>query len=108
VLGSGGIILALAEIDRATPLRIPSLLALLGEASFSIYLVHFSVITISVIMLRKLGIAPGLAPWLLCATLGVVAGLIFDRFLDQPIQRWARRRRAMILSHVTSVLATHS
>jgi peptidoglycan/LPS O-acetylase OafA/YrhL len=97
VIGAGIIILALAELDRAETLPIPRSLISLGKASFAIYLVHFSVITLTALIFRKLGAPATWTFWLLCAISGVGAGLAFDQLVDQPIQQWSRQHKTLIL-----------
>jgi len=96
-LGAGMVIVALVRMEQAGRLRVPNLLVTLGGASYAIYLVHFSIITL---------FAAALVHWrvpvtdVLCAAVAasaVIAGLLFDRIVDQPIQRWLRQRKVEML-----------
>ena len=96
-LGSGLIILALVRLEQAGRINVPGFLQQLGGASYAIYIVHFSVITVLAAILAHLRVP--VMDWLClaCAATGVVGGLMFDRLLDRPIQRWLRRRKPAIL-----------
>jgi peptidoglycan/LPS O-acetylase OafA/YrhL len=96
-LASGLMILALVRLEQAGRWRTPSLLVRLGGASYAIYLVHFSVITLGAGLLRRLGVPGTDVICLATAATGVLAGVAFDRLVDQPIQRWLRRRKRSIL-----------
>lgn len=93
-IGGGLIILTMALLDLSGRLPRWRLLVYLGDASYSIYLVHFSVITLLSGALLRVGTVPmGTAVYLAVATAGVLAGIAFHRLVDQPIQRALRRLR---------------
>ena len=72
----------------------PSILVRMGGASYAIYMVHYSVITLlGVIVMRKLHWPVTDALCLVCAAIGIACGLVFDRMFDRPIQRALRRRK---------------
>lgn len=96
-LGAGAIILALVRLEQAGRFRVPDLLVLLGGASYAIYLVHYSAITVLAAVLARAGLAITDPLCLACAALGVIAGLAFDRVADRPIQRWLRQRKVALL-----------
>jgi exopolysaccharide production protein ExoZ len=84
---SGAIIAGASLLELGRRLVLPRSLAVLSAATFSIYLVNFSVITLATRALILAGLAPtsnGLAFAL--AALGVGAGLAFHQFVDLPIQ----------------------
>jgi peptidoglycan/LPS O-acetylase OafA/YrhL len=90
--GAGFMILALALRESRAVIRVPSTLLWLGEASYAIYLVHYSVITFAAVMLLRLSFIPVTNVVLLgCVFLGVGAGGAFHLWLDRPIQRALRR-----------------
>ena len=71
----------------------PNILFLLGGASYAIYLVHFSAITLMAVALIRFRLVPmNDAVFLAVAAFGVAAGVAFDRMVDQPLQRLLRRR----------------
>jgi peptidoglycan/LPS O-acetylase OafA/YrhL len=89
---SGAIILAASTLERQGHLRAPNLLVWLGGASYAIYLVHYSVITLCAVILLKLGWIPINDIVLIAVSLlGLVAGAAFYGFVDQPIQTRLRR-----------------
>ncbi len=94
---AGLIILALVRLEQAGHWRAPNLLVRVGGASYAIYLVHFSIITLCAGVLAHLGMAGSDVACLATAMVGVAGGLVFDRLLDQPIQRWLRRCKPAIL-----------
>ena len=96
-LGAGAMILALVRLEQAQWLRVPGVLVRLGGASYAIYLVHFSTITLLAAILTRLDLVGGDWLCLACAVAGVLAGLIFDFVIDRPIQRWLRQQKAAIL-----------
>lgn len=64
-------------------------LAILGDASYSIYLCHWPVV---VILAKTVGARPS---WLftpLASVAAVGVGLLFWRFVEQPMLRWGRRK----------------
>lgn len=97
-LGAGAMILALVQLERTGSLGVPKILVFLGGASYSIYLVHFSVITLFAHVARSFGLEATDLMCLLGALVGVAAGAIFDITLDKPIQRWLRRRKKAVLN----------
>jgi peptidoglycan/LPS O-acetylase OafA/YrhL len=92
-LGAGNIILGLVRLEQSGRLRIPKFIMLLGGASYSIYLVNYSVITLSVSLLARTKTLPMNGVMSLCVlVLTVAVGLAFDRVIDQPVQRFLRRK----------------
>jgi len=70
----------------------------LGDASYSIYLVHFSVITQISGLLLALRIVPmGTIVYLAVGGFGVLAGCAFHILIDQPIQRVLRRAKSYLV-----------
>jgi exopolysaccharide production protein ExoZ len=93
-IASAVLIAAFARLEQAGRIRVPSILVRLGGASYAIYMVHYSVITLlGVIIMRKLHWPVTDALCLVCAAIGIACGLVFDRVLDRPIQRALRRRK---------------
>jgi len=89
------VILALVERERSGRLRVPRFVAVLGRASYSIYLVHLIAIGIT---FKFLSVAIRLTPawsflvWALLCTTGLIAGIAASIWLEQPIIRFARKR----------------
>jgi peptidoglycan/LPS O-acetylase OafA/YrhL len=83
--------LGLVEFERRGQLRVYAWLALLGDASYSIYLVHYPVLYAiaprAAIFLPQHHIAL-LPAAILLTLLSVAAGLIFHLLLERPLLRW--------------------
>jgi exopolysaccharide production protein ExoZ len=92
--GSFLIILALVERERLGRLKVPRFLAVMGRASYSIYLVHLIAIGIT---FKFLSMAIRLAPawsfliWALLCTTALTAGILASIWLEQPLIRFARK-----------------
>ncbi len=88
------VILALVERERSGRLTVPRFMAVLGRASYSVYLVHLIAIGIT---FKFLAMAFALAPswsiaiWILLCTAGLAGGILASIWLEQPIIRLARR-----------------
>jgi len=95
-IGFASLILAGALLDRTGRLRLPSWLLFLGDASYSVYLVHSGVISLLVIVLKKAGayevIPAGILFWpiFLAATL---AGCAAYLAVEKPILRFFQQKR---------------
>lgn len=89
------IILALVERERSNALKVPRFMAVLGRASYAIYLVHLIAIGIT---FKFLSMAIRLTPswsflvWALLCAMGLIAGITASILLEQPVIRFARKR----------------
>jgi peptidoglycan/LPS O-acetylase OafA/YrhL len=89
------VILALVERERSGRLRVPRFMAVLGRASYSVYLVHLIAIGIT---FKLLSMAVRLTPswsllvWALLCTMGLTAGILASIWLEQPVIRFVRKR----------------
>lgn len=96
-LGSMLVILGVVGAERAGDLRIPSLLRLLGDASYSIYLVHMPLLSVMARGLRATGLHFGEGNWLLfilMAGLACAGGVLFHVVVERPLMDLVRRRAA--------------
>ena len=100
-LGAGLMIIALVRLEQLEKLKIAKIFLLIGGASYSIYLIHFSALTLMAALIIRMGIPINNAVCLACAVASIIAGLLFDRFADRPMQRWLRRRKAKFLKFAT-------
>ena len=97
VLGASLIISSLVRIEETGALPRIKLLVALGESSYSIYLVHFSFISLVAFIIFKLNFTISEALVVGCALAGIIAGFGFDYAVDRPIQRWFRRKKSKIV-----------
>jgi peptidoglycan/LPS O-acetylase OafA/YrhL len=96
---AGLIVTALVMLESAGHIRVGSRLAALGDASYSIYLVHFSVITLAFAAATRLHHMPrGDLAYLAVALIAVGMGVAFDRVVDRPLRRRLRRARVELSS----------
>lgn len=92
-LGAGAIVVGLILLERSGRLMVPDLLVALGGASYAIYLLHFSAITLLAVAVTHVHTIPlNQIVFLAAALFGVAAGVAFDQMVDQPLQRLLRRR----------------
>ena len=96
-LGAGVIIVSLVVLEQMKHLRVPDLIVKLGGASYSVYLVHFSVIQMLSTLLRRIGVPATDILFLIYLPAGVLAGMAFDHWVDRPIQRRLQQLKPMLL-----------
>jgi exopolysaccharide production protein ExoZ len=88
------VILALVERERSGHLRVPRFMAVLGRASYSVYLVHLIAIGIT---FKFLSMAIRLTPswsflvWALLCSMGLAAGILASIWVEQPVIRFVRK-----------------
>lgn len=88
-LGAAMLILAFVRLEQSGRIQVPAILVRLGGASYAVYIVHYSVITmLGVIIMHKLHLQVTDGLCLACAAVGITCGLVFDYALDRPIQRF--------------------
>lgn len=90
-LGLAMIIALFAARERAVAMRWPAVLLLLGNASYSIYLVHNPLLSVTQRMAGRLAIS-----WPVAVAVGVtlclLAGCIYFWMVEQPVLRLVRQR----------------
>jgi len=93
-LPSALLVYGLLCLERAKGLRFPRFLVRIGDASYSLYLVHWFVLPPVGRVWAKSGLGHYL-PGDVLVVLGIVASvgaaLIVHRYLEDPLIRWARR-----------------
>lgn len=93
------IIVSLALLDIRRSYVVPRVLVLLGGASYSIYLVHFSTVSLLAAFLTRGDRVPmNAAVVLVVALVGIFFGLLFHQWIDRPIHRFLRKRQRRGLS----------
>lgn len=97
-LASMLLILGLVEAERQGHLRFPAPFVLMGEASYSIYLINSVALSASARLLKGLGLPGIVSGWpafILLAAMALGAGLIFHLLIERPVMKygnaWAGR-----------------
>jgi peptidoglycan/LPS O-acetylase OafA/YrhL len=99
--GAGATIIALIFLEQAAQISIPNFIVFLGSASYAIYLVHYSIITIFAIIITHIHILPlNNFVFIVAATIGVSVGICFDQLIDKPIQRLLQQKLKPILLNI--------
>jgi peptidoglycan/LPS O-acetylase OafA/YrhL len=89
-LGAGLLIFSLVLLERSGKLYLPKALIILGSASYSIYIVHYSVVTLLEGIAARYHVGLNGVICLVVAVLAVIIGSAFHYFVDQPIQGFLR------------------
>jgi peptidoglycan/LPS O-acetylase OafA/YrhL len=71
---------------------------LLGDASYSIYLVHFPVISAVTMVMRALGMQSGYGAFAVCVACGIGGGVVFHRMIEAPLLNYLRSSRGRVRS----------
>ncbi len=102
-LGSAILLVGAVELERRGRLVVPGFLAFLGDASYSVYLVHVVALSIAAKLLRRLadsGVAlPPALVFVALAAGGVAAGLAFHVVVETRLLNFLGRRSAFLLSN---------
>lgn len=91
-LGSAILIISLVLLERAGRIKVPKILVFLGNASYSIYIVHFSIVTLVVGLIVRYRIPLNDIVCIAVAVIGVFVGSMFHIFVDQPLQKILRTK----------------
>lgn len=93
-LASAGIVAGLATAERRGMLHVGRVGALLGDASYSLYLIHSVVIGLAARSLAALGLVRAIPPYgvfTLVAAAAVLVGLGLHLLVERPLLRWLGR-----------------
>lgn len=94
-LAAALVITALVRLETAERFAVPGFLVKLGDASYSVYLIHGPVMVVGAMILRKMSIAAHAGPATVIALLclgGLAAGLVFHLIAERPLLRLMSRR----------------
>jgi peptidoglycan/LPS O-acetylase OafA/YrhL len=96
-LGAAAVMIALLSIEARGRLPFSPVLALLGDASYSIYLAHPLALTLARLVSERLRLpveraAPGMLAVLLVMALAVAAGVAMHLWVERPMLAFLRRR----------------
>ncbi len=95
-LGSSFILLGGIALERAGRLAIPAWLKLMGDASYSIYLTHFTALSLLAKLFMRFNLPqrlPDLACFALLPCMTVLLGIAFHLAIECPLLRRLRRYR---------------
>lgn len=94
-LAASALLMGLAGWEGSHPMRVPRTLLACGTASYSIFLIHYPLLSI----LSKLGRWIGLGRWfsgevifILFAWVCIGAGILFQRRIEGPLTAWVQAR----------------
>jgi peptidoglycan/LPS O-acetylase OafA/YrhL len=82
-----------AGLNRDGLIRVPGLLRLLGDSSYSLYLFQFVFIGIAWQALKVVGVERVTMVGCFCclSVAGIAGGILIGRCVESPILRWIRR-----------------
>lgn len=104
-LPAAAVVIGLVGRERAGQLHVPTALALLGAASYSVYLVHSPVLGYAARAMAASGLlprVPGALAMALAVAAAVAAGLLFHRRVERPLTAAAARLLAAGAPHVAA------
>jgi peptidoglycan/LPS O-acetylase OafA/YrhL len=96
-LGAALLIVSLVLLERAGRIKVAGVLVFLGGASYSIYLVHFSVVSLLIRLVVRRGMPIDDPLCVGVAAIGIFVGIIFHVFIDKPIQGFLRGKLKPVL-----------
>lgn len=92
-LGSALMLAGVVQAERSGLLQTPRLLRYLGDASYSIYLVHFLALSVLAKITTRVGLeqhVPGAVLFVLLAVGATAIGCAFHHVIEKPIHQWTR------------------
>jgi exopolysaccharide production protein ExoZ len=97
-LGAGAMIIAGVEAEHRGSLNFPDALKTLGDASYSLYLVHFAVLSVMAKLIFKTPMFAHLPLQIIFGVMVIVAvaaGVVLHRYVEKPmLQLFQQRRKA--------------
>jgi exopolysaccharide production protein ExoZ len=83
-------IAGLVSLEQAGRLRAPAILRLLGDASYSTYLVHFPLLSLSAKVFVRLGATalPPLLSFILIFVIVAAIGVAVHLYAEKPLLKW--------------------
>ena len=99
-LGAAFMILGAANLERSGRLSLPKPVVFIGEASYSIYLIHFTAISVGCKLALKFGASlPNFLVFALVALVALLTGVAFHVAVERPILRLMSRRPNRSVAH---------
>lgn len=97
-LGMGFLVVAMVRAERRGQIRVPAALTFLGAASYSIYLVHNPVVSLTARLFDDWRVT-----FIVAATAGVAAGIMYHLAFERPLMRRLRHRRTRPSQYAASI-----
>jgi len=95
-IGATLAVVGAVELEREGRLRVPGWLRLVGDASYSIYLVHFLTLSFLAKAVWKLGLAhavPTKVSFIILAVLATAVGVVWHLVIERPLLGFFGRRK---------------
>ena len=94
-VSSAMLLAGFASLERRGRLRVPRLLVFLGDASYSIYLIHFTVLSLlaRILLPRALAVIPAAAVAWLLILMSIAAGAALHVVMERPLRSILAGRR---------------
>jgi peptidoglycan/LPS O-acetylase OafA/YrhL len=96
-IGATLAVMGAVELEREGRLRVPAWLRLVGDASYSIYLVHFLALSFLAKAVWKLGLAhavPTKISFILLAVMATAMGVVWHIAVERPLLSFFGRRKS--------------
>jgi len=90
------LLIGLAALDQAGRIKVPRFVCILGDASYSIYLVHYPALSVICKLVKSARLNERINAELLCVGMfvgAIAAGLVFARVVELPLRRWRQPKR---------------
>lgn len=97
------IVLGASQLDAYHPVRIPPLLGTIGDATYSIYLTHFAVLTAMLNVIKRIHLPIWTSYQLLLTVMfaiTVVIGCVVHGTVERPLLDVLRRRRIRLAGEI--------
>lgn len=101
--GAAAMLYGLVGLENAGRLRMPGFALAMGEASYSIYLLHVIIIMLFqqlIVLARKFTSLPVIPSFLVVVVLTVAVSMVFSRRVEQPLMRAARKANKRLFQSV--------
>jgi exopolysaccharide production protein ExoZ len=105
-IASAVIILGLVGMERQGRLHVGKFMVLLGAASYSLYLVHLTPLTLTVRGLAVAGVVGLMPGWLvmaICCSVAVIVSITFHKMVELPLTRAAQRLATRVFTPGSTV-----
>ena len=92
----------LVDLEIQDKIRIPQFLSILGNGSYSIYLIHPLIVSLSARIARKFMAESELGAFVFIFVLSVAAGMIYYVTIEKPLVNFLRKKRSRTTAETNS------